>query len=365
MGPSERLTAPLERRADHWWLQGLSERLAGLPERLRGLPDRWRVAAIVPLALFAVAAAAEPPSVVDSVQVDGDQIIVLIAGRDQGSPTGISSVDGGVTWSAYYGRQVRPPQTAACVPGQAQRCYRVLPGRPAVAESDDGGKTWRPSWSLSDDQYDRLARRSTVGPRSLALAVQARPGGHVVVVADGLDGVLVRDVAGTWRRVGWPEPLAFAGDETANLDPEQRVALVLAALMLLGAVGTGMRRLGGVYAVSALVVCVGLYAMLGADRDPAAGVTALGAMVCFLVAIAGQARGVTVAVGFGAAPLVYAAVYMPFYGWAHGMPGSYAVAVGAAVVMTAGVVAASGALIRRDLHRRTATYSPLEPTQAP
>jgi hypothetical protein len=96
--------------------------------------------------------------------------------------------------------------------------------------------------------------------------------------------------------------------------------------------------------------------MLGADRDPAAGVTVLGAMVCFLVAIAGQARGVAVAVGFGAAPLVYAAVYMPFYGWAHGMPGSYAVAVGAAVVMTAGVVAASGALIRRDLRRRTATY---------
>ncbi|MEV1239399.1 hypothetical protein ACIBO2_20200 [Nonomuraea sp. NPDC050022] len=340
-------------------LAGLPERLRGFPARLKRPPERWRAAAIVPVALFAMAAAAEPPSVVDSVQVDGDQIIVLIADRDQGAATGISSVDGGVTWSEYYGRQVRvrPPQTAACVPGQAQRCYRVLPGRPAVAESDDGGKTWRPSWSLSDDQYDRLARRySTGGPRSLALAVQARPGGHVVVVANGLDGVLVRDVEGTWRPVGWPEPLSSPGDETANLDPEQRVALVLAALMLLGAVGTGMRRLGGVYAGSALVVCVGLYAMLGADRDPAAGVTVLGAMVCFLVAIAGQARGVAVAVGFGAAPLVYAAVYMPFYGWAHGMPGSYALAVGAAAVMTAGVVAASGALIRRDLHRRTATY---------
>lgn len=323
--------------------------------------------AVVPLAGFAVAAtaAAEPPSVADSVQVEGDQIVVLIAGRDQGSTTGISSVDGGVTWSDYYGRPVRPPQTAACVPGQPQRCYRVLPGRPAVAESDDGGKTWRPSWSLSDDQYDRLARRydpsSTAGPRSLALAVQARPGGHVVVVANGLDGVLVRDVAGTWRREGWPEPLAFVGDETANLDPEQRVALVLAALMLLGAVGTGMRRFGGVYAASALVVCVGLYVALGADGDPAAlatGMTLLGAMVCLAVAIAGLASGVAVAVGFGAAPLVYAAVYVPFYGWVHGMPGSYAMAVGAAVVMTAGVVAASGALIKRDIHHRTATYGP-------
>ena len=329
---------------------------------------------VMPLAVFAVAATAadSPPTRVDSVQVDGDQadsvevdgdqIVVLVRGGGPGALTGMSSVDGGVTWSAYYGRPVRSPQTAACVPRQPQRCYQVLPERSAVAESDDGGKTWRDSWSRPED--DRSARRPDAGSTAepSALAVQARPQGYVVVVAGGLDGVLVRDVAGTWRWQRWPAPLAVSEDDAVNTDPEQHVALVFAVLMLLAAAGAGLRRFSGLYAVSALVGCAGLYAMLDADSetllwsvDPTSlAMTLLGAFVCLFVAIAGQARGVAVAVGFGAAPLVYATVYGPFYGWAQGVPYSYGVAVGLAVVLTAGVVAASGALIRNATDHRTA-----------
>ncbi|MBT2226120.1 hypothetical protein [Nonomuraea sp. NEAU-A123] len=381
----ERPRAPLRPPARLRRLSGLSGRLvafsgrlAGLPWRLTGFGERWRVVVVVPLAVFAVAATAaeSPPGEVssvrvdgdrDSVQVDGDRIVVLVRGGGPRALTGMSSVDGGVTWSAYYGRPVRSPQTAACVPGQPQRCYHVLPERPAVAESDDGGKTWRDSWSRPED--DRSARRRDTSSMAAlsALAVQARPGGHVVVVANGLDGVLVRDVAGTWRRQRWPEPLATPADDEVNIDPEERVALILAALMLFAAAGAGLRRLSGVYAVSALVGCTGLYAMLdsGSDTsmvwgiDPISLVTGfvmmlLGALVCLGLAIAGPARGVAVAVGFGAAPLVYATVYIPFYGWARGVPDSYGVAVVLAVVLTAGVVAASAALIRHATRPRMA-----------
>lgn len=376
--PSERPRAPLRPPARPRWLPGPSgrltafrARLAGRPWRLTGSGERWRVLVVVPLAVFAVAATAAdtPPAEVDSVQVDedsvavdGDRIIVLVRGGGPRALTGMSSVDGGATWSPYYGRPVRSPQTAACVPRQPQRCYQVLPERPAVVESDDGGKTWRDSWSRPED--DRSARRRDASSTDAlsALAVQARPGGHVVVVANGLHGVLVRDVAGTWQRQRWPEPLAIPEDDSVNTDPERHVALILAALMLFSAAGAGLRRLSGVYVVSALVACTGLYAMLDSDSatslwgvDPISLVMGLammllGALVCLGLAIAGQARGAAVAVGFGAAPLVYTTVYGPFYCWAQGVPDSYGVAVGLAIVLTAGVVAVSGALIRGAAH---------------
>ncbi|MFG1680646.1 hypothetical protein ACGFNP_10775 [Nonomuraea sp. NPDC049269] len=383
-GLSEGPRASLRPPAGLWRLPGLSgrltafsERLTGFPRRLTGFGERWRVLVVVPLAVFAVAAtAADTRSTSvqvdgdrDSVQVDGERIVVLVRGGGPGGLTGMSSVDGGATWSAYYGRPARLPQTAACVPRQPQRCYRVLPlpERPAVAQSDDGGKTWRDSWTRPEDA--RSVRRRDAGSMAAlsALAVQARPEGHVVVVANGLDGVLVRDVSGTWRWQRWPEPLSAPMNDAVNTDPEQHVALILAALMLLSAAGAGLRRLSGVYTVSALVVCTGLYAMFdsGSDTsllwgiDPISlvmglAMTLIGALVCLGLAIAGQARGAAVAVGFGAAPLVYATVYVPFYGWAQGAPDSYGVAVGLAVVLTACVVTASGALIRHATHSRTA-----------
>ncbi|MFD1543813.1 hypothetical protein [Nonomuraea guangzhouensis] len=357
-------------------LTAFSERLAGRPWRLTGFGERWRVLVVVPLAVFAVAATAADtrhtevgsvPADGDSVQVDGDRIVVLVRGGGPSALTGMSSVDGGATWSAYYGKPVRLPQSAACVPREPQRCYRVLPERSAVAESDDGGKTWRDSWTRPEDLRSARRRDASSMAALSALAVQARPGGHVVVVANGLDGVLVRDVSGTWRQERWPEPLGTSEDDVANTAPEQHLALLFGALMLLSAVGVGLRRLAGAYAVSALVACTGLYAVFDSGSetsllwgiDPITlvlglAMTLLGTMMCLGLAIAGQARGVAVAVGFGAAPLVYATVYVPFYGWARGAPDSYGVAVGLAVVLTACVVAASGVLIRHATHPRTA-----------
>ncbi|MEU6788252.1 hypothetical protein ABZ912_54445 [Nonomuraea angiospora] len=356
-GPSRVLADPtdllaLPALALAWWVRRRS---------LESYSARWRVMVTMPLAVLAVTAtSAAPVPRAGSVNVEGDSIVVHVQ-------DGLAQVsdDGGVTWEEYGGtREGRPLQSAACVPMQATRCYRVVPDRVAVEQSDDGGKTWGPSWALTADDRERLTRRypSWIGRHSMALAVQARPGGHVVVVANGLDGILVRDVSGEWRRVGLPgspEPLAV------DLSPERNVAIFLAACMLFGGAAAGLQRYQRAYIGFAAAASLGLFTALsgpaplsvGADADTAVptlfGVlaTLVGPVVCLALAGAGRARPAPAAVGVLAAPLVYLTVYTPFYGWSEGTPGPYWVAVALAVLLTGLVVLAGAVLIRYDARR--------------
>ncbi|MEQ4720248.1 hypothetical protein [Nonomuraea sp. B19D2] len=348
--PTDLLTLPALALA--WWVRRRS---------LESSSTRWRMIVTMPLAVLAVTAtSAAPTPTARSVEVDGDRITVHV--RD-GLPQ--ISEDGGVTWSQDGAPQDegRPLQSAACVPMQATRCYRVVPNRMAVEQSDDGGKTWGPSWALTGDDRERFARRYPYGDGrySMALAVQARPGGHVVVVANGLDGIMVRDVSGTWRRVGWP---GSPGHGAVDLSPESNVAIFLAACMLFGGAGAGLRRFNRAYLGFAAAGSLGVFTALtgwtelwaGGDLTPVltfiGAIAALaGAVVCLVLAVAGRARPTPAAVGVLAAPLVYVCVYTPFHGWSQGTPNSYWVAVSLAVLLTVLVVLAGAVLIRNDARR--------------
>ncbi|PZG18818.1 hypothetical protein C1J01_14065 [Nonomuraea aridisoli] len=369
--PSDLLALPALALA--WWVR----------ERGTG-PDRRHVMIVtMPLAVLAVTAASAAPGGPAAVAVHEEDGRITV--RTDASAVW-SSEDGGRSWTERPGgHDGESPRSAQCVPYQATRCYRVAEDRMAVEQSDDGGRTWRPSWAASPDDLERLGRlygvpdescAAACGLASAALAVQHRPEGHVVIVANGVAGILVRDPSGDWRQVGWPG----AEPPTMDLVLERNVALFLAACMLFGGVGAGLRRYAGVYTGFAATACLCVPVVAGDLFSPGGSlpflidgpgwVLVLAALVaipvstvgCLVLAVAGNARAVPVAVGTLGAPLVYLSVYAPFHGWAQGTPDSPAAATALAVLLTAVVMLAGAALVRNDARRAylagTSTSSP-------
>ncbi|GGS87460.1 hypothetical protein GCM10010156_52440 [Planobispora rosea] len=201
-----------------------------------------RTMIIIPVALIAVTAtsAVPPPPSAVNVITDGEVITVLVGGPYDSDV--ITSRDGGRTWSRPPAPTPAPgatttpsstpsavpapvlspwptPVTLSCVPGHPSHCYRVVPPRLAVDESHDGGKTWDTAWGVSEGRQELLERVEAEdrggwpGPwrGSQAVAVHPVPGGHVVVAANGEDGIAVRDADGTWRRLGF-SPEGFSAD---------------------------------------------------------------------------------------------------------------------------------------------------------
>ncbi|WP_020542377.1 hypothetical protein [Nonomuraea coxensis] len=362
-GPSRVLADPtdllaLPALALAWWVRRRSLAAPSSP--------RLRVLLTAPLALLAVAASGAAPQATSeavSVEVRGERITVR---TDDWSEW--TSEDKGDTWiwadEEPSDGPRRRPATAACVPYQATRCYRVAPGRLGVEQSDDGGDTWRLSWTPPRDDRDRLVRQyGDRLPRSHSLAVRGWRGGHVVVVANGAEGILLRDEAGTWRRLGRPgEP-----ERATDLYPEGITAVFLAGCVLFGAAGAGLRRYHRGYLAMAAAACLsflgfafaGIPSVVDGMTPAPEGIQALLALLAvvmvpsgFLVGtvllIAGRARPAPVAVGVLSAPLVYLAAYLPFEGWADGTFGSYWAAVAVAALLTSLVLAVDLALIRKD-----------------
>ncbi|MBO3742556.1 hypothetical protein [Actinoplanes flavus] len=196
--PSDLLALPF--LAVAWWVARQEPRPA--PQWLKAL----RLAVFLPLALAGVAATSAIPSPdAHTVVVDPDGALYLGADTlGDGAPWAVSR-DGGLTFVSSAGpRAGRAPQ---CSRSEPVVCYQPVHRRIAV-ESRTGAGPWRLSWEISEGA---VAELSDAYPHpdshrlySVALAVLDVPGGHVVAVANGRDGFAVRDVAGNWRRIGFP-----------------------------------------------------------------------------------------------------------------------------------------------------------------
>ncbi|MEW9555978.1 hypothetical protein [Nonomuraea sp. NPDC050783] len=396
-GPSRVLADPtdliaLPALALAWWARGRGltapasprPRVPLLPRLRVPFPPRLRALLIVPPALLAVTATSSytgPPSAV-SVEVKGERITVH---ADNGY--GWTSTDRGATWDTGplepAAARATPPRSAMCVPYLANRCYRVVPGRLAVEQSDDGSRTWTPSWSLPADDRMRMARQvPPIAPASSGLAVQGWRGGHVVVVANGADGILLRDESGTWRRLGWP---GASDDRDLDLDldlgPELSTALFLAGCLLFGAAGAGMRRYHRAYLGFAAAACLGFLGVAFSGRTSDPGLLGLAervmehwfaglmipvaALTACVLLCAGKPRPAPVAVGVLGAPLVFVTVYLPFELWAGGVLRAYWAAVALAVLLTGLAVAACLLLVRRDAGKGAGEAAAAEPWPGP
>ncbi|MFI9558938.1 hypothetical protein [Nonomuraea endophytica] len=358
-----------------WWI------------RKHEAPRRWSAVVGVPLAVLAVGATgpAGGPPAAQNVYLDGGHIV--ITGR---WTFGTVSSDGGRTWRAVTGNGTAPkprnlaPRTSVC---GAEFCYRIVAGRLKVERSADGERTWTSAWEVSPGRTEWL-KRGHVGdgrpkdPRSLALALQERPDGHVVVVANGRDGIVVRDTGGTWRRYGYGAggglstgaavPLTGPGE---RVDGEMRVAVLAGLWMLLAglvAVTPEVVRSGRVTLSCGLIGVLlllpwryeeffGYYSPINLPGVVGAAVGVSGG-VLLLIVLAGAAlaawregaAGDSVREALCVAVLVGAGVALPFRGWSAGWPDGYAAALALAGLFGLGLGAAGLVILRRNALRRSA-----------
>ncbi|HEY2796125.1 MAG TPA: hypothetical protein VGJ28_27415, partial [Micromonosporaceae bacterium] len=138
-----------------------------------------------------------PPSTVASV-ADGrpGTVVVTVTGGYGRHPVSWVVADNGELL-AGNGVAGAPPVAQQC---GSVACYRVVPGHLAVEASADRGTTYTVAWQISGSNYRALRRAYGVAPSSTSLVVH----GDVVFVANGRDGLLFRNAAGVWRRLGTP-----------------------------------------------------------------------------------------------------------------------------------------------------------------
>lgn len=135
---------------------------------------------------------------------------LVVAGSDVGESDAIVTTDGeswgNLTYNdAYRLRSADTPAQEACVPADPSRCYRTVPGRLAVEQTNDAGATWNAAWSISSGRQDFLIRayrgHSRGNSQVAAQSVGVLPVGdqqHLVVVAAGREGVVLRHADGRW-----------------------------------------------------------------------------------------------------------------------------------------------------------------------
>ncbi|WP_203879021.1 hypothetical protein [Planobispora takensis] len=390
--PTDLITLPALAAAWLIWRRCQSEQAA----------QRARTLIIVPIALIAVTAtaAAPPPPDATTVVSDGETITVFDGYRVDYGP--ITSRDGGRTWvrqpaptpgpssspdpSAPAARTpeagsasiapARPvsPVPESCVPGEPGHCYRVVRGRLAVEESRDDGGSWKIAWEVPEDR-EEILRRNWDGTRrgewgSGAVAVHPAQDGHVVVAANGSDGVAVRDADGTWRRLGFSaDGLSLSAEAAVPLnaaDPdltrEYAMGLFAGLIVLLAGVAVARRRRapGHGYAAAAYALAsVGLLVAITSDGQLFSPVMTMAALTfavvsgAFAIAAARPARmpGWAWSCVLASAAGTALAIWAVFLGWISGTPGGYGTAV--AFSCSATVIGLAGAALagwkgRRD-----------------
>ncbi|WP_214110124.1 hypothetical protein [Acrocarpospora catenulata] len=339
-----------------------------------------RALVVIPVAVLAVAAtsAAEVYQPYSAFAVEVHEEVILVAVRGGPSfarnPTGYASTDAGKSWFRRDVEIPPPARSLACPPAQPDRCYRIVPGRLKVEESANG--RWVTAWEISPDDQDRLWRayppdlpEDAEVVASLGIAVQPVPGGHVVVVANGADGIALRDVSGTWRRLGWTAQgfdAAAAVSLTApgRYDDSVSTAALLAAFAAgLAAMAAGVRRFD--FAALALTAWAGFWLVsLESLFRP------VYALVGFCLTLAGVGGMIAIGhrsrtrprvwvIGLATMPVVHFAVMAPYYVWSAGGLGNYSQATTLSVTLaivtstTAVLLTARPADIVRRLRKRS------------
>ncbi len=129
------------------------------------------------------------------------------------------------------------PRTVDCI---VSECFRIVAGELSVERSADGGRTYTTVWSVTGPTYNALAHSySALGDPAIHLSSRSLvalngPRGIAVFVADGRDGVLYRNPAGQWRRLGVPtggEGYYWAAPARLSTDPAPPLLWPWAALI--------------------------------------------------------------------------------------------------------------------------------------
>ncbi|WP_405145246.1 hypothetical protein OG589_00830 [Sphaerisporangium sp. NBC_01403] len=323
-----------------------------------------RAVVVIPVTVLAVAATGQveivKPYSAYAVDVIDGMIVVATRGGLSAGPAerGYASSDAGSSWLSWVVQVPPLPRTSACVPGQPDRCYRIVPAKLKVEESRNG--QWVTAWEISPSDQDRLARayapespEDAEAVASLGIAIQKLPGGYVVVVANGADGIALRDISGAWHRLGWAEKGFDSGSAVSLTAPGRYedsvpMAALLAALAAgLVALGCGVRRFG--FAVAALMLWVGVWSFYSGVNTPilfnpfavlfAIVLVPVGATSMIVSAVRGATRLRVWAIGTATAAVAYYAIMTPFYAWSAGWLEYYSLASGLSIAL--GIAAAS------------------------
>jgi hypothetical protein len=211
-----------------------------------------RVVVLLPLALLGTAATScglnEGPPPVVAKSPDGSVWLRSQAGDGVEYQ---STADGGLTFHRAGPARTPVVREQDCA-GRA--CYRVVRGHMLVQQRIGTGE-WTTAWRLDPGQRrDLIAATATCEDpegehfESQALVVIPQPGGHIVLVSNGDDGLLRRDVSGRWTRIGWGAGTSPAALSQGVLPGGNRffsVALVVLILLIGGLGVTALKARAG------------------------------------------------------------------------------------------------------------------------
>ncbi|MET7425523.1 hypothetical protein [Dactylosporangium sp. NPDC005555] len=181
--------------------------------------------------------------------VEGDRpgtVVVETVREDRAAAWRVDDTGEVVEWLEGDGGGSGTPQSQHC---QGDVCYRVAGDALRVEQSRDGGATFTPAWEVGGASYIGLSGEyPDLGDPALhlssrSLVVHAVPGGHVIFVANGRDGLLFRDVHGDWQRRGVPD----SGEGCCFYDPPARIggsALTVLAVTVGAATATAILLTG-------------------------------------------------------------------------------------------------------------------------
>ncbi|MEV0645480.1 hypothetical protein AB0I28_09470 [Phytomonospora sp. NPDC050363] len=342
--------------------------------RVRPAPDvpastlaRARLFVALPLIVLATAATpADPlPDAVLAVEEEAGEVALHTGyGITRGTPDG--------AWSPIEdlpdgAAEKDLSNASACAPDDPVHCYRLHEGEAiGVDETLDGGATWRTAWELPPDRWRWLYRsheldssnRPGIGDvlKGLDILVRAVPAGHQVVVAAGVEGLVVRSPEGEWSRVSVDAVGGAYGPSTFHAGPlpltafgsgasrEIGYAVLLGALAMLLATTISTRRsrtpvarIWGIMSAAALagvVPAVGFTILSGPVWTVLCPIAVLVLHAVFVFRGRALPRGRTLA-SLAVALLVAPAFAAPYLGWSVARPADYGVATAVAAASAA------------------------------